>query len=62
VGSPADDKGMRRGDVILQMSNEEVKDIEDYRRIMRSLEGQKKAILFLIKRGEQTSFVAVRPE
>jgi serine protease Do len=62
VGSPADDKGITRGDVILRIGNEEVEDIEDYRRILRALEGQTKAILFLIKRGDQTSFVAVKPE
>jgi len=62
VGSPADDKGVRRGDVILQIGDQEVKGSEDYQRIVRLLEGQKKAILFLIKRGEQTSFVAVKPE
>jgi len=62
VGSPADDKGIAMGDVILRISSKEVEDVDDYNHIMRSLEGQKKAILFLIKRGDQTSFVAVKPE
>jgi serine protease Do len=62
VGSPADDKGILQGDVIIRIGNEEVQDIDDYRRIARSLEGHPKAILFLIKRGDQTSFVAVKPD
>lgn len=62
VGSPADDKGITAGDIILRIGNQDVNDIDDYRRIKRSLEGQKKAVLFLIKRGDQTSFVAVKPE
>jgi serine protease Do len=62
VGSPADDKSIATGDVILRIGNKEVEGVDDYSRIMSSLEGQKKAILFLIKRGDQTSFVAVKPE
>ncbi len=62
VGSPADDKGMMRGDVIIRIGNEDIEGVEDYERVMRSLEGHKKAILFLIKRDNQTSFVAVKPE
>jgi serine protease Do len=62
VGSPADDKGIVEGDVILRIGNQDVDGIEDYGRIKRSLEDQKKAVLFLIKRGDQTSFVAIKPE
>jgi serine protease Do len=62
VGSPADDGGIATGDIILKINLQDIDGIEDYRRIMHSLESQKKAISFHVKRNGRASFVAVKPE
>jgi Do/DeqQ family serine protease len=62
VGSPAEDAGIAPGDVIQKINLKDVRDLADYGEIRESLEGQKKAISFHIKRDGRASFVAVKPE
>jgi serine protease Do len=62
VGSPAEDAGIAPGDVIQKINLKDVDDLADYQNIKDSLEGQKKAISFHIKRDGRASFVAVKPE
>ena len=58
-GSAADDAGLRRGDVILEIDGDSVRNLTDYRRaIARLKKGQ--SSLFLVQRGQSTSFVALR--
>ena len=58
-GSPADDKGIRRGDLIKEVGGKRVRSVEDYRKALKDLEpGQ--AVLFLIRRGDRTFYVALR--
>jgi serine protease Do len=60
-GSPAYKKGIRTGDIILEIEQKEVKNINDYNKIAKSLEGRKKAIPFLIFRNGNTIYVAIKP-
>ena len=58
-GSPADDKGIRRGDLIKEVDGKKVRSVRDYRRALEKLKpGQ--AVLFLIRRGDRTFYVALR--
>ncbi len=61
-GSPAEDAGVAPGDVILSVAGSSVEDLDDYRDVMRGLEGRKKAIAVMVQRGEYTHFVAIKPE
>jgi serine protease Do len=60
-GSPADEVGMRRGDVILEVNQKRVATLQDYRAALVPVEGAK-SVLFLIRRGDSVVYVAVRPE
>ena len=61
-GSPADDKGLRPTDVILEVDNQKIDGASDYRKVSRELKDRGKAILFLVKRGERTFYSALKPE
>ncbi len=59
-GSPGDDAGLRRGDVILEVDRKPVRKLADYRKaIGESKKG--KGVLFLVRRGENTLFLALKP-
>jgi serine protease Do len=58
-GSPADDAGLRRGDVILEIDAKPVQNLSDYRAAIATLK-QGQASLLLVQRGQSTSFVALR--
>ncbi|MBI5183322.1 MAG: Do family serine endopeptidase [Nitrospinae bacterium] len=61
VGSPADEGGILRGDVIIQVNRQDIKDINNYRDAMDKVkEGD--TILFLIKRGSSTIYVTAKME
>ncbi len=60
-GSPAAEKGLRQGDVIIEADNQAVtepKTVADA--VKAAAERGEKAVLLLIKRGDQDRFVAVR--
>lgn len=59
-GSPAEEKGIKPGDVILQVGEHQIKDLKDYQEAVQKLKGSEKPILFLIKRGKWTRFVALK--
>ncbi len=61
-GSPAEDADIAPGDVIKRVGDRSVEDLDDYRDIMRALEGREKAIAVMIQRGEYTHFVAIKPK
>ncbi len=61
-GSPADDGGLQVGDVIQKVGDREIRNLEDYRSIMNDMEGRTKPVAFMVRRGQYTYFVAVRPE
>ncbi len=55
---PAASAGLRRGDVILEVNQQAVKDLDGYRQALREAEG-KDSVLFLAKRGQGTLYVVV---
>jgi serine protease Do len=57
---PAGDAGMRRGDVILEVNRTPVKDTAAYTKALRAA-GKGKSVLFLVRRGDNTIFLAVKP-
>ncbi|MGH7857241.1 MAG: DegQ family serine endoprotease, partial [Candidatus Binatia bacterium] len=59
-GSPADEAGIRPGDVILEVDREEVESVEDFAETVRG--SDRKSVLFLVQRGEATVFLALRRE
>ncbi len=60
--SPADEAGIRPGDVITEVYSHEVKNLEDYASVSKKLKDRKDPIAFLVKRGRNTTFVTVLPE
>lgn len=62
AGSAASDSELLVGDVIVKIGDEEIEDLRDYRRVMKELEGRDRAIALMVKRGEYTYFVAVKPD
>jgi serine protease Do len=58
-GSAADEAGLRSGDVITQVNRRPVKNLAEYNReISRAEKG--KAVLFLVRRGESSVFLALK--
>lgn len=59
-GSAGDEAGMRRGDVIVEVDRKPIRSLGDYR---KAVSGAKKGkgILFLVRRGESTLFLALKP-
>jgi serine protease Do len=60
LDSPAEDAGIREGDIIREIGNVEVSDLRDYRRAVEKYE-DKRAVAILLKRGEQTLYVGLKP-
>lgn len=59
-GSPAQDAGLQRGDVIQQVNRQPVDSVSEYQRLIS--QAGKQAIVLLVNRGGTTSFVVVEPE
>ncbi len=57
-GSSASEAGIRRGDVILEINRKEIKNLKDYGDMVKGIK-KKDNLLFLIKRGNGTIFIAV---
>ena len=58
-GSPGDEAGLRRGDVILEMDRKPIRSLTDYRKAVGESK-KDKGILFLVRRGENTLFLALK--
>jgi serine protease Do len=59
-GSSADEAGLRRGDVILEVNRQAVEDGDTYKAALKKVE-KGKNVLFLVRRGENTIFLALKP-
>jgi serine protease Do len=57
---PAGEAGLRRGDVILEVNRKVVRNTSTYREALKSA-GKGKSVLFLVRRGDNTIFLAVKP-
>ena len=60
-GSPADEAGLRARDVILEVNRAAVKNVDAYRSALKT-NSKGKIVLLLVKRGEDTIYVTVKPE
>lgn len=63
-GTPADDAGLQRGDIIKEVNDTKVKDVYDYNAAIDRAKAKnpKKPIVMLVKRGDSTQFLAVDPQ
>ena len=63
-GSPADDAGVQRGDIIQEVNDTKVKDVYEYNSAIdkAKTKSPKKPIVLLVKRGDSTQFLAVDPQ
>jgi len=59
AGSPAQDVGLRPGDVILEINRQKITNEEDYRKAMEKFVPEKGALL-LVNRGGSTFFVSLK--
>ena len=60
-GSPADEGGMGRGDLILEVNRQQVTNVQDFQAALgHSADG--KSVLLLIRRGDNTVYVGLRLE
>lgn len=60
VDGPAADAGLEEGDVLLQVNNTEIRDSRQFNAVLAKLDS-KKPVLLLVRRGEQSQFIPVRP-
>lgn len=61
-GSPADDGGLSIRDLIIEIDRQPVETKGDFLDMADKLKDRKRSILFLIKRGRNTLFKAVKPQ
>ncbi len=59
-GGPAAEAGLRRGDVILEVNRKAVKNAAAFQKAIRD-GGKGKSLLFLVRRGDNTIFLALKP-
>ena len=59
-GTPAHEAGVQRGDVILEVNQQKVTNVQDYQAAMGS-KGDANSMLLLIRRGDNTVYMALRP-
>jgi S1-C subfamily serine protease len=60
-GSPAGEGGLSRGDLILEVNRQPVTTLQDFRAALDHTTDMK-SLLFLIRRGDNTLYVALQPE
>ncbi|MFQ5682459.1 MAG: DegQ family serine endoprotease [Candidatus Binatia bacterium] len=58
-GMPADEAGMRRGDVIVEINRKPIRSLRNYRKAL-GVTKKGKGILFLVRRGDRTLFLALK--
>jgi serine protease Do len=60
-GSAADEAGIRRGDVILEVDRKPIRNIDEYKKSLAGIR-KGKGVLLLVRRGESTLFLALKPQ
>jgi serine protease Do len=60
-GSAADEAGIRRGDVILEVDRKPIRNLDEYKNSIAGIR-KGKGVLFLVRRGESTLFLALKPQ
>jgi serine protease Do len=59
-GSPAGTK-IRRGDILLEINGKSIKNVADYNKAISSIK-ENENLVFLLKRGDYTIFVVIKPK
>jgi serine protease Do len=59
--SAAEEAGIRRGDVILEVDRRPVRNLDDYKKAIAGI-AKGRGVLFLVRRGESTLFLALKPQ
>ena len=59
-GSPADNAGIHRGDVIMEVNKEKVYNLTGFEERVGKIEMDSNNVLFLIKRGGSSMYIAVK--
>jgi serine protease Do len=60
-GSAADEAGIRRGDVLLEIDRRPIRNLDEYRKSVAAIK-KGRGVLFLVRRGESTLFLALKPQ
>ncbi|MGH7797963.1 MAG: DegQ family serine endoprotease [Candidatus Binatia bacterium] len=60
-GSAADDAGIRRGDIIVEVDRKAVRSLDDYKKAVAGVR-KGRGVLFLVRRGDSTLFLALKPQ
>jgi serine protease Do len=58
-GTPADEAGIRRGDVIVEINQKKVENLRDYRAALGRV-GSADSLLLLVRRGGNVLYVALK--
>lgn len=59
-GGAADEAGIRRGDVIVEVDRKPIRSLDEYKKSIAGIR-KGKGVLFLVRRGENTLFLALKP-
>lgn len=59
--SPADDAGLHRGDVVLEVNHDKVTSPDNFAKLAHRAEHEQKPALLLVERGNGTMFTVVNP-
>ncbi len=60
AGDPAARVGLQPGDLIVRLNNTDIKDAKQFNALVAKLDPKKNALL-LVRRGDSSQFVPVRP-
>ena len=60
-GSAADEAGIRRGDVLMEIDRRPIRNLDEYRKSVAAIK-KGRGVLFLVRRGESTLFLALKPQ
>jgi serine protease Do len=60
-GSAADEAGIRRGDVIVEIDRKPIRGLDEYKKAVAGIR-KGKGVLLLVRRGESTLFLALKPQ
>jgi serine protease Do len=59
-GSAADEAGLSRGDIILEIDRKPIRSLADYKKAVGEIK-KGKGTLFLVRRGDNTLYLALKP-
>jgi serine protease Do len=59
-GSPADEAGLRRGDLIKEVNRTEVRTVQEFKRLVARVQSDDSIVLLVNRRGQNTFYAAIR--